>query len=116
MTLRGTARFGIADDFDPASSHDDADNQPKNQVRKGALSKQHEHATNHCSKVSQSVIFGEHPTGADVHLAVPMLLQESNARQIRTESQQTDCDHEERLWLTAKKEAAEHVARNRQSQ
>ena len=46
------ARFGTADDFDPASGRDDADNQPKNQVRKGALSKQHEHATNHCSKVS----------------------------------------------------------------
>jgi hypothetical protein len=59
------ARFGTADDFDPASGRDDADNQPENQVRKGALSKQHEHATNHCSKVSQSVIFGEHPTGAD---------------------------------------------------
>ena len=30
------ARFGFADDFDPASKHDDADNQPKNQGRKGA--------------------------------------------------------------------------------
>ena len=72
--------MGVADNLDPSTNHDSANNQSKDQVRKSGFGERHEDTAKHCSEIGQSVVFREYPASTNMHLARSVLLQKSRAQ------------------------------------